>query len=154
LRRKAFAGISLGFILQVVPLPAVLALFRPSFAVLMVIFWSISSPTLGGIGLGFAVGLALDAYLGVVLGQHALATSLIAYVAIRQHLIIRNKPMFEQALYVGGLLLLWELVILAINGWTGHAVNGWIRLLPVVVGTVLWPVVIDWLGIDPASSRR
>lgn len=154
LRRKATVGIVASFILQVLPLPVMLGWFRPSFAVLAVIYWSLTAPGFGGVGLGFLVGLALDAYLGVVLGQHALATALVAYIAIRQHLIIRNKPMFEQTLYVGGLLLLWESVIWAINGWTGHAIGGWLRLLPVITGTLLWPFLIDWLGSDPARSRR
>jgi rod shape-determining protein MreD len=68
LRRRAIVGLLASFVLQVIPLPAVLDWFRPSFAVIAVLYWSIAAPGWGGVGLGFLMGLALDAYLGVVLG--------------------------------------------------------------------------------------
>ena len=66
------------FVLQVVPLPWWLAIARPPLAVMTVIFWSLIAPRIGGIGLGFVVGLALDVYNGVIFGQHALALSFVA----------------------------------------------------------------------------
>jgi rod shape-determining protein MreD len=154
LRRRATVGLLSSFVLHVIPLPAVLGWFRPSFAVIAVLYWSIAAPGWGGVGLGFLMGLALDAYLGVVLGQHALATALVAYIAIRQHLIIRNKSMFEQTFYIAGLLLLWKIVVWIIDGWTGHALGSWTRLLPIVTGTLLWPFAWEWLGGDLSRSRR
>ena len=93
------------FVLQAVPLPSALEILRPPFAVLLVIFWSLTAPRVGGIALGFLTGLAIDVYQGVVLGQHALATALVAYIAIRQHLLVRTKPLLEQSLFVLALLL-------------------------------------------------
>ena len=90
LRRRAMAGLLSSFVLQVIPLPAVLGWFRPSFAVIAVLYWSIAAPGWGGVGLGFLLGLALDAYPGVVLGQYALATAFVSYNALRQHHLIRN----------------------------------------------------------------
>jgi rod shape-determining protein MreD len=85
-----------------------------------VVYWSLNAPRAGGIALGFLTGLALDVFKGAVLGQYALATSLVAYVTIRQHLMMRNKPVFEQTLFVALMLLLWEIVVWAIDGWTGQ----------------------------------
>ena len=64
--------------LAVLPLPAVLEAFRPDFLVLVVLYWSIESPRAGGLTLAFIAGLALDVIHGVVLGQHALALTLMA----------------------------------------------------------------------------
>src|SRR5215212_2865842 len=80
--------------LSVLPLPHWLEIVRPAFLVLAVLYFSISNPRAGGIG------LALDVFQGSVLGQHALALSLVAYVVVREHQIIRSKPALQQSLIV------------------------------------------------------
>jgi len=141
------------FVLQVVPLPWWLAVVRPPLAVITVIFWSLIAPRIGGIGLGFLVGLALDVYRGVIFGQHALALSFVAYVAIRQHLIVRNKTMFEQALFAASLLFAFEAITWAVDGWTGNATGGWTRWLPVVTGALIWPLTAAWQASENRSRR-
>lgn len=135
-----------GLALQLLPLPALIAPARPAFAVLAVVYWSMLAPRAGGIALGFACGLALDVFRGAVLGQYALATALVAYVTIRQHLLVRNKPVFEQALFVAAMLLAWEIVAWAIDGWTGQARGGWSRWLHVPIGALCWPLLAAVLG--------
>ena len=132
--------LTIAFLLQVAPLPAGLALFRPPFLVLAVAWWSLVMPRLGGIGAGFLAGLALDVVRGVVLGQHALATALVAFVAVRQHLLVRHKPALEQSLFMLALLVLWQGVVWLIDLWTGQSGDGWRAWVPVMVGAVLWPV--------------
>jgi rod shape-determining protein MreD len=141
------------FVLQVVPLPWGLAVVRPPFAVIVVIFWSLIAPRIGGIGLAFLVGLALDVYRGVIFGQHALALAFVAYVAIRQHLIVRNKPMFEQTLFAAALLFAFEAITWAIDGWTGNATGGWTRWLPVITGALLWPLTSGWQASENRARR-
>ena len=106
----------LALFLSVVPLPSWLLVVRPVFLMLAVIYWSLVAPRAGGIALGFLGGLALDVFKGAVLGQYALATSALAYLTIRQHLLLRNKPVFEQTIYVAiGLLLVFWLINLEIS---------------------------------------
>lgn len=135
-----------GLGLQLLPLPALIAPIRPAFAVLAVVYWSLTAPRAGGIALGFLCGLALDVFRGAVLGQYALATALVAYVTIRQHLLVRNKPLFEQTLFVAAVLLAWEVVAWAIDGWTGQARGGWARWLHVLGGALCWPLILAALG--------
>lgn len=141
------------FVLQVLPLPFWLAALRPQFAVITVIFWSIIAPRAGGIALGFVTGLALDVYRGAVFGQHALALAFAAYVAIRQHLLVRTKPLFEQTLFAAGLLLACEVMVWAIDGWTGNAAGGWSRWLPVASGVLLWPLTAAWQASENRARR-
>ncbi len=75
--------------LAVLPLPVVLDPFRPDFLVLVVFYWSIESPRAGGLTLAFMAGLALDVIQGVVLGQHALALTLMAAWATHLRLRLR-----------------------------------------------------------------
>jgi rod shape-determining protein MreD len=152
-RRRMVLTTLAAFVLQVLPLPFWLAVVRPPFAVIAVIFWSIIAPRAGGIALGFATGLALDVYRGAVLGQHALALAFAAYVAIRQHLLVRTKPLFEQTLFAAGLLLGCELVVWAIDGWTGSGTGGWTRWLTVFSGALLWPLTAAWQASENRARR-
>jgi rod shape-determining protein MreD len=130
----------LALILSVLPLPGWLETARPAFLVLTVLYWSIAAPRAGGLALGFAAGLALDVFQGAVLGQHALALTVITYIAVREHQKIRSKPAFQQALIVFGALVVYEFIVFAIDGWSGHPVTSPVRWIHTVSGAVLWPL--------------
>ncbi|MFO1401517.1 MAG: rod shape-determining protein MreD [Steroidobacteraceae bacterium] len=148
--RESFGAIAItcvaGLVLSVVPLPHWLALLRPGFLLLVVLYWSTMAPFAGGILLGFLCGLALDVFQQSLLGQHALAVSMLAYLAIRFHLLMRAKPLFEQSLYALAALVAYEVVLWAIDGWTGHPRGGVARLLPAFTGALVWPMVVGVLG--------
>jgi rod shape-determining protein MreD len=96
--------------------------------------------------LGFLAGLALDVLGGSQLGQHAFAMSLLTYLALKLHLLMRAKPLFEQAMFVFVALLLYEFTLWAIDGFSGQRNSSWTRWVHVPVGTLLWPVVVGILG--------
>ena len=135
-----------GLILSLLPLPHLAALLRPSFLVLVVIYWSTMLPRAGGMTLWFVAGLVLDAFQGSVLGEHALALSLVTYLAIRLHLLVRAKPLFEQSLFVFAALMAYEFLLWVIDGWSGHALSTPLRWIPTVTGALLWPLVAGVLG--------
>src|ERR1041384_3457349 len=54
----------------------------PDFVALTLCFWCIRQPRLVGLGIGWMLGLLTDAGNGVLLGQHALAYSLLAFLAV------------------------------------------------------------------------
>ncbi len=126
-------------VLTVLPLPMWLDVLRPAFLVLTVLYWSINTPRAGGIGLGFACGLMLDVFQGPVLGEHALALAIIAYIAVREHQRIRSKPAFQQSLMVLAALVSYEFVLWLIDGWTGHPVTSPLRWLHCLTGALVWP---------------
>ena len=86
--------------LAVLPLPAVLDAFRPDFLVLVVFYWCIESPRSGGLSLAFFSGLALDVIHGVVLGQHALALTLMGAWATHLRLRIRVFSMMSRMRFI------------------------------------------------------
>jgi len=137
-------------ILTVLPLPVWLDVLRPAFLVLTVLYWSINTPRAGGIGLGFVCGLLLDVFQGPVLGEHALALSIVAYIAVREHQRIRSKPAFQQSLLVFAALVVYEFVLFAIDGWTGHPVtSGW-RWAHCLTGAIVWPPAAAILSYSEA----
>ena len=133
-------------LLTLLPLPSLLAVIRPPLLVMTILYWSTLAPRTGGIFIGFAFGMALDVIQGEQLGQHALALSFVTYLAVRLHLLARAKPLFEQSLFALVALLLYEFVLWAIDGWSGHPLNSLLRWLPAFSGAALWPVVAGLLG--------
>src|SRR5579864_2689517 len=83
----------IALVLTVLPLPTWLAIARPNFLVLTVLYWSILTPRGGGMLLGFASGIALDVLQGPLLGEHALALAFTTYLAVRLNLLVRAKPL-------------------------------------------------------------
>ncbi len=132
-------------ILTVLPLPPWLDPARPAFLVLTVLYWSIAAPRAGGIALGWFAGLMLDVFQGPVLGQHALALCLITYIAVREHQKIRSKPAFQQALIVFAALAIYEFIVFAIDGWSGHPITSPTRWLHTLTGAAIWPFAAAFL---------
>ena len=133
---KTVAG---ALILTLLPLPSWLQVIRPGFLALTVLYWSIVAPRAGGIALGWCCGLLLDAIEGPVLGEHALALALLAYLGVREHQRIRSKPVFQQSLIVFAALIIYEFVLFAIDGWTGHPLTTPLRWVPTLTGALVWP---------------
>jgi rod shape-determining protein MreD len=127
-------------ILTLLPLPSWLEIVRPGFLALTVLYWSIAAPRAGGITLGWICGLLLDAFEGPVLGEHALALAFLAYIAVREHQRIRSKPIFQQSLIVFAALIFYEVVLFAIDGWSGHPLTTSVRWVPTFTGALIWPV--------------
>ena len=136
----------LGLMLTVIPLPGYAAVLRPAFCAIVVLYWSTMAPQAGGILLGFVFGLLLDVITGAQLGQHALAMSAIAYLAIRLHLLTRSKPIFQQSLFVLVALLLYETLLWAIDGYSGRPMNSPARWAHAATGALMWPILVGLLG--------
>ncbi len=135
-----------GLLLSVLPLPHWLNIARPDFLVIVVLYWSIMVPRAGGLTLAFLAGLLLDAFKGVVLGQHALALCLASYLAIKLHLRVRIFPIWHQALTVFWLLALYQFMLFWIDGMTGHPITNYARWIPAFTGALLWPLFAGLLG--------
>jgi rod shape-determining protein MreD len=132
--------------LAVLPLPAVLDAFRPDFLVLVVFYWCIESPRAGGLGLAFVSGLALDVIHGVVLGQHALALTLLGAWATQLRLRIRVFSILSQCLTIFALLFGYQFVLFWVDGATGNPVTALSRWLAPIIGALLWPVLVNVMG--------
>ena len=131
----------IALIAQVVPLPQWLEVVRPSFIALVIIYWAIYAPHAGGIFAPWLAGLAFDVFKGDVLAQHALAVTLVAYIAMTLHQRLRNQTLVQQSLFVFAMLTLNEFIVWGIEGWTHHAVATPWRWIQPMIGAMLWPFV-------------
>ena len=78
--------------------PLFVAVLLPLLAVVL-LFWVVHEPRRLGIGACFAFGIALDVHQGALLGQHALAYTLLSYLAITVHRRVLWFSLPAQALH-------------------------------------------------------
>ncbi len=120
----------------------------PDFVALVLAFWCIRQPRLVGLGIAWALGLLSDAGNGVLLGQHALSYSLLAFVSIWLSRRILWFGAGLQALHVAVILLLAQLVSVLVRLAAGDPFPGWPVLVGPLLGAALWPAV-TWLLLLP-----
>jgi rod shape-determining protein MreD len=132
--------------LAILPLPGAVDAFRPDFLVLVVFYWSIESPRAGGLALAFISGLALDVIQGVVLGQHALALTLMAAWATHLRLRLRVFSVLSQCLTIFALLTGYQFILFWVDGATGNPVTNFSRWLAPVIGALIWPLMVGTLS--------
>ncbi|MDF9392652.1 rod shape-determining protein MreD [Methylococcus sp. BF19-07] len=136
-----FASLAAAMAMRIVPLPQSWALWNPDWILLLLIYWAVAAPDRVGVGTAWLTGLLADALTGRLLGQEALAYSLVIYVGVRFHRRFQLYSMVQQVLAVVLLLGLGLLLIL----WTRHirgpasAPEGyWFAALS---GGLVWPLV-------------
>lgn len=131
----------LALALTIVPLPAMLELFRPEWLAMVLIYWCMAVPMRVGVSIGWLVGLMLDVSRDALLGQYALAFAVIAFLTLHLHQRLRIFPLWQQALSVGVLITLECLIVLWIKGLTGQSPGIWKMLVPAFTSLLFWPVI-------------
>jgi rod shape-determining protein MreD len=113
----------------------------PDFVALVLAFWCVRQPRLVGLGAGWILGLLIDVGNGVLLGQHALAYSLLAFASITLSRRILWFALWGQALHVAALLLFAQGVSAVVRLAAGAEFPGWSILVGPLIGAALWPMV-------------
>ena len=122
-------------------LPWKQVVLAPDFVALVLVFWCVREPRLVGLGAGWLLGLLVDVGNGVLMGQHALAYSLLAFGAITLSRRVLWFPLWGQALHVAALLLLAQGVSALVRLAAGAEFPGWSVAVGPLIGAALWPVV-------------
>jgi rod shape-determining protein MreD len=153
----------IGFTLLVALASQMLPLGRqpwlPDLLALVLVFWAVHQPRRVGMGVAFAFGLAIDVHQGALLGQHALAYTLLSFGAIALHKRILHFGVVEQALHVLPLLLAVHIGIVLLRLAAGGMAPGWTVLLAPLLEAALWPLASALLlapqrrAPDPDENR-
>ena len=120
----------------------------PDFVALVLVFWCVRQPRLVGLGVAWTLGLVTDAGNGVLLGQHALSYSLLAFLGIWLSRRILWFGPGLQALHVGAMLLVAQGVSVLVRLAAGNDFPGWPIIVGPLAGALLWPFA-SWLLLLP-----
>ena len=120
----------------------------PDFVALVLVFWNVHQARRVGIGVAFLFGLMMDVHDGAVLGQHALAYSLLSFFAITIHRRLLWFTVPSQAVQILPLFFAAHLVSLVVRMLAGGMFPGWNLLVAPVIEALLWPMA-TWLLLAP-----
>ena len=120
----------------------------PDFVALVLVFWGIHQPRKVGIGIAFCMGLLMDVHDATLLGENALAYTLLSYLAIMIHRRVLWFPLVTQAMHVFPLLLLTQAIQVMVRFFVTGRFPGALVFIESVVAVALWPV-ITWLLLAP-----
>ncbi|MGS2721183.1 rod shape-determining protein MreD [Paraglaciecola aestuariivivens] len=137
-------SILVALVLQIMPMPAIVDLFRPDWVLLVLSYWTLALPNRVNVGVAFFTGLILDILLGTSMGVHSFAMSLSIYVLATNYKRLRNYSVWQQSIIIGVIVALYNLVIF----WLQHLLTDIYFLLdylwPVASSMIIWPWLF-WL---------
>ncbi len=141
-----WATLLIAFLLNVVPLGRVPSM--PDFLALVLVFWNVHESRRVGIGSAFVFGLLMDVHSGAVLGQHALAYTLLSFFAVTIHRRLLWFPVLSQAMQILPLFVGAQAVSMLVRVIVGGMFPGWALILAPVFQSLLWPLA-TWLLLAP-----
>jgi rod shape-determining protein MreD len=134
-----WVSLLLAFAVNLVPMGRNPAL--PDLLALVLVFWNVHQARRVGVGVAFAFGLLMDVHDSAVLGQHALAYTLLSFFAITIHRRLLWFGLLSQALQILPLFVAAHVVSLAVRMLVGGMFPGWELMLAPLFESLLWPVV-------------
>lgn len=136
--------------MTLLPLPGWGEYLRPEWVTMVLVYWCMALPDRVGVGVAWIAGLFLDVVHGAVLGQYAMALTLIAYFTVSLHKRLRIYPVWQQALVLLLLVLFQQLVVIWVKGFIGESPESLRYWLPSLSSMLLWP----WIFVLLRDLRR
>lgn len=117
------------------------AAWTPDVLALVLVFWTVHQPLRVGVGVSFVFGLLMDVHQGAMLGQHALAYTVLSFfaTAIHRRLLWFSVP--SQAFQVLPLFMVSHAIAVLVRLIAGGSFPGWPVLFAPLIESLLWPVV-------------
>ena len=143
-----FVGFTLLLALAINFVPLGRAASMPDMVALVLVFWNVHQSRRVGVGVAFFFGLVMDVHAGAVLGQHALAYTLLSFFAITIHRRLLWFTVPSQAVQILPLFFAAHAVSLLVRLIAGGMFPGWRVLLAPVFEALLWPIA-TWLLLAP-----
>lgn len=135
------------------------AAWTPDLLALVLVFWSVHQPLRVGIGTAFFLGICVDVHQSSLLGQHALAYTVLSFLAIAIHRRLLWFSVPSQALQVLPLFVAMHVIELVLRLIGGGKFPGLWMLAPPLIEALLWPVASVLLLLpqrrtpDPDANR-
>ena len=135
------------------------AAWTPDILALVLVFWSVHQPLRVSVGAAFVFGLCMDVHQGGLLGAHALAYTVLSFLAITIHRRLLWFSVPSQAAQVLPLFAAAQVIELIAQLLGGGEFPGMSMFLAPVMQALLWPVISVLLLVpqrrapDPDANR-
>jgi len=139
--KPGFIALSLfsAFLLNLLPLGSFIEWIRPDFVAMLLLYWCIRQPLRVGIGTSWVFGILVDVADGTLLGEHALAYSLMAFIALVLRRRVSMLSLDHQFTHVTLILLIMQAVIVLTGFVAKDIFVGWAYFLGSLTAGLLWP---------------
>jgi rod shape-determining protein MreD len=117
-------------VLQLTPLPLVVASIKPWFLGLILAYFTLEQPGRIGLGKAFLIGLLADLSSGILFGEQAFRATLLVYILLHFRYRLRFFPLWQQTAAIGAIFL------------NDRVLTVWVRML----GGFGWPEASFWLS--------
>lgn len=142
--------IFIALILAMLPMPDWTVWLRPAWVLMVLIYWAMMTPNYVSVGTAWVTGLIVDLLNGTLLGEHALAYTLVVYFVTRMHIRLRMYPMMQQGFSIFTFCLMYLFILYCIQGFIGQLPESHLYWLSAVTSMLLWP----WLFVVMRDCRR
>jgi rod shape-determining protein MreD len=145
-----FTTLLMALILALLPMPDWTIWLRPAWVLMVLIYWAMVTPYQVSVGIAWFTGLIVDLLNGTLLGEHALAFTIVVYFVSKMHIRLRMYPMIQQGISIFTFVLLYQFIIYCIQGFIGQLPGSHLYWLSSVTSMLLWP----WLFVVLRDCRR
>lgn len=138
---EAPLSLLLALVVELLPFPQYIAQLQPPWLLLIVLYWSILQPATLGMAGAWLMGLLLDTIQPSPLGTHAALFTLAVTPVLALQRLLRTLPVAQQALWIAGLVFLYELGELWLGNWLSMGRVTANDFLPVISTLMAWPLL-------------
>ncbi len=133
------------FILTLLPMPGWAVWLRPAWVLMVLIYWAMVMPDRVNVGTAWITGVFLDVLEGTLLGEHALALTVVVYFVVRMASRLCMFPLVQQGFCIFFLVLFYQFILFCIQGFLGALPNSWLYWSSSLTSMLLWPWVYSIL---------
>lgn len=140
----------IALILAMLPMPDWTIWLRPAWVLLVLIYWAMTVPYRVSVGTAWLMGILVDLLNGTLLGEHALAYTIVIYFVTRIHIRLRMYPLLQQGLSILLFVLLYQFILYCIQGFIGQLPTSHLYWLSTITSMLFWP----WLFVLMRDCHR
>jgi len=146
----------LALVLTIMPLPELMAKYRPNFVLLIILYMQCFIPIYFRITWVFILGILLDVLTSGMIGQHPIAFVIASWAATTKPSNFRYYSILQQMIFIFLYCALYQLLISLVDLFFGINVNFLGSFCIVLLTVAFWPIlgIIFLVPFDYKSSSR
>lgn len=141
---------AIAMLMNVMPLPAVIAMFKPDWVALVLIYWVMALPSRIGVLYGWLIGLFVDVLYGTLFGIHAVSFAIVAFIIQMIYHRLRLFPRWKQAINAAVVVGIHRLLVATLSGLVEPVHIDMSYWYPLIGVALFWP----WVFILLRDVRR